>query len=156
MAKKEKSKDLKKEAEILSGELFALLGIGAKIDVQLNETLKIDIEPDKEVGLLIGRHGETLNAIQFFLRVAIAQKTGSWPRTVVNIGDWRVKQEEHLEFLAKQAAERAKLTGEPQYLYNLSPGQRRIIHLALSDNKDIETESEGEGEERFLVIKIKS
>jgi spoIIIJ-associated protein len=83
------------------------------------------------------------------------QENGEWKRISVNVGDWREKQEEYLSEMAKVTAERAKQTGEPQNLYNLSPSQRRIIHIALSEDKEIETESVGEGEERYLVVKPK-
>jgi spoIIIJ-associated protein len=75
---------------------------------------------------------------------------------VVNVGDYREKEEDYLKSLAASTAQRARETKEPQNLYNLKPWQRRIIHLALSEEKDLTTESMGEGEERYLIIKPKS
>lgn len=72
---------------------------------------------------------------------------------VFNVGDWRQRQEEYLLDLADESAKRALETGEPQHLYNLNAGQRRVIHLSLAEKKDIETTSEGEGRERYLVIR---
>ena len=74
---------------------------------------------------------------------------------VGNVGDWREKQEEHLRILAKEAAERAKETGNPQPIYNLTPSQRRIVHMELTNDKEVVTESTGEGDERYLVISPK-
>jgi spoIIIJ-associated protein len=120
-----------------------------------NEAVRIDIETEEETGLLIGRHGETIEAIQSILGMMLKKKTGDWVRIIVDVGGWREKQEERLRDLATQTAERAKETGEGQPLYNLSPAQRRVIHLALADNPDIETESAGEDEERYLIIRPK-
>src|SRR3990172_1360376 len=89
------------------------------------------------------------------LGMMVRQETGEWKRVLVNVGDWREKQEEYLTQMAKTTAERAKTTGEPQPLYNLTPAQRRVIHMALSEDSEIETESQGEGEERYLVVKPK-
>jgi len=80
---------------------------------------------------------------------------GEWVRITVNVGDYQEKQELRLKELATQTSERAKETKEPQYLYNLTPNQRRIIHLTLSEDKEIETESQGEGKERFLIVRVK-
>jgi spoIIIJ-associated protein len=120
-----------------------------------NEAVRIDIETEEETGLLIGRHGETIEAIQSILGMMLKKKTGDWVRIIVDVGGWREKQEERLRDLATQTAERAKETGEGQPLYNLSPAQRRVIHLTLADDPDIETESAGEDEERYLIIRPK-
>ena len=81
--------------------------------------------------------------------------TGEWIRIIVNIGDYRQKQEQKLFALADQSADRAIETKEPQPIYNLTAGQRRIIHMYLSKRDDVVTESQGENLERFLVIKSK-
>ena len=134
------------------------MGSKAKAEVSFdkeNEAFMVEIKTEEEVGLLIGRHGETLKAIETAIAMMLKQKTGEWARVVVNVGDWRQKQEEYLNNLADQAAQRAKETKEPQPIYNLSAAQRRIIHMALSKNQDVTTESVGEGEERYLVVKPK-
>jgi spoIIIJ-associated protein len=89
------------------------------------------------------------------LGIMLKQKTGEWARVLVNIGDYREKEEDYLKNLAEGAAARAKETGEPQTLYNLKAGQRRIIHMFLTQDKEVETESQGEGSERYLLIKPK-
>ena len=157
--KKEKVTPLKEKVSIVQGladKLLELMGTKAKAVVsedKENEALKVDIETETETGLLIGRHGETLDALQVILGMMLFQESKEWSRIVVNVGDWREKQEDQLKSLALQAAERARETGEPQSLFNLNASQRRIVHLILSEEKDIETESSGEGKERFLVIK---
>lgn len=151
-------KDKVPAVQDLASKLLELMGTKAKVyawEDKENEAVRVDIETDTETGLLIGRHGETLEAIQMILGMMMRQKTDDWTRIVVNVGDWREKQEENLKELAEQAAERAKETGEPQTLYNLTASQRRIIHLKLAEEKDVETESAGEGRERYLIIKPK-
>ena len=152
-------KNIKKDTEILeelSKELFSLMGV--KVDVRVdkdeeNDALLINLEVDEERGLLIGKKGETINALQIVLGTMLKQSLGEWKRVLVNIGDWREKQEEYLKNLALQAVERVRSTGESQKLYNLNAAQRRIVHMVLSEEKEVVTESEGEGIERCLVVK---
>ena len=116
---------------------------------------KVEIESDESTGLLIGSHGTTLLAIQSFVAIAIKQKTGEWIKISIDIAGWNKKQSERLADLAKQTADRAKQTGEPQKLYNLNATQRREIHMALKEESGIETVSEGEGQDRYLIVKPK-
>jgi spoIIIJ-associated protein len=145
--------------QTLASQLLEKIGIEAKVTVEeeKNETgekvFLVDIDSPTQAGLLIGAHGSTLSAIQSFLALGVKQKTGEWVRVVVDIGDWRQKHEEHLSSLAMSAAERAKATGEPQHLYNLTPAQRRVVHMVLSEQKGVVTESEGEGAARYLIVK---
>lgn len=141
-----------------SNELLSLMGTKAKATVsedKENDVLLVNVETADETGLLIGRHGDTLNSIQTILGMMLRQERGEWRRVVVNIGDWREKQESYLNDLAMQAAAKAKETGEPQPLYNLTPAQRRVVHLALSEDPEVETESQGEDSERFLLVRPK-
>lgn len=155
---KKKDKDLTSLTEELLRELFVLMGVEATFKVSLDkegQSISVSIDAPKESGLIIGYHGETLWAIQSFLSMAIKQRKGEWVRAAVDIAGYREKQEEKLIELAKQTAQRAKETHEPQPLYNLTPGQRRVIHMALSGDMDIETKSEGEAQERYLIITAK-
>jgi spoIIIJ-associated protein len=145
-----------KDLQKISDELLSLMGTKAKADVsydKVNECYLVNINGGDETGLLIGKKGETLLSLQTTLGILLKQKTGEWERVTVNVGDYLEKEEEYLKNLAQSAAARAKETGEPQSLYNLKPNQRRIIHLTLSEDKGITTESLGEGEERYLVVK---
>ena len=142
----------------LVDELLSLMATKAKAEASYdkdNEAFVVNIDAGDETGLLIGKKGETLLGIQTILGFLLKQKTGEWNRLLVNVGDYREKEEGYLKDLAASTAQRAKETGEPQNLYNLKAWQRRVIHLALSEDKSITTESEGEGEERYLIIKAK-
>lgn len=152
MSTKKDIETLKKLAE----ELFDLMGTKVTLSVSWdkdNEAYDVEVDAGDETGLLIGRKGETLTSIQTILGFLLKQKTGEWARVLVNVGDYREKEEDYLKNLAESAAQRALETGEPQSLYNLKPGQRRIIHMYLGENKDVETESLGEGLDRYLVVK---
>jgi len=152
---------MKKDTETLNKlvtELFSLMTVSATAEVSFdkeNDAFVVNVDAGDATGLLIGKKGETLSSIQNVLGVLFKQKTGEWKRIVLNVGDYREKEEGYLKNLAVTTAQRAKETGEPQHLYNLKPWQRRVIHLALTEETGIETESEGEGEERYLVIKSK-
>lgn len=151
---KEKIKLVKK----LSKKLLSLMGTKAIAKVsedKRNEAIRVDIDAKDETGLLIGRRGDTIFSLQAALGMMVRQETDSWVRIIVDVGDWREKQESQLKDLATQAAERARETGESQPLYNLNAAQRRIIHLTLSEEEDIKTESQGEGQERCLVVESK-
>lgn len=144
--------------EKLANELLALMQTKAKASAKEdkeNEAIEVNIESEEERGLLIGHHGDTINAVQAVLGMMVRKEVGEWIRIIVNIGDWREKQEEHLKKLAREVAERVKQTGEPQPLYNLTAAQRRIVHLELSGEAEVTTESIGEGPERYLVVKPK-
>jgi spoIIIJ-associated protein len=152
---------MEKNIEVLqkiTDELLSLMSTKAKATVSFdkpNEAYIVNVEAGDETGLLIGKKGETLTSIQTMLGILFKQKTDEWNRVVVNIGDYREKEEDYLKGLATTTAERAKETKEPQSLYNLTAAQRRIVHMTLSEDEDVETESVGEGEERYLVVKSK-
>ncbi|MFV1917087.1 MAG: protein jag [Patescibacteria group bacterium] len=139
----------------ITEDLLKLMGTKASAKVSEDkeaEAVVVDLETEEEAGLLIGNRGETLDSLQAIIGMIYRQKKGEWQRVILNVADWRKRQEERLQELADQAAERAKETGLPQSLYNLTPAQRRVVHLALSEDKDIETESQGEGRDRYLII----
>lgn len=142
----------------LTEKLLPLLSVTGKVTIEKEkgneeDTYRIVIDSEEAAGLLIGNHGATLEAIQSFFGMALRTRTGEWHRIVVDISGWRAKHEEYLVSLAKQAADRAKQINEPQYLYNLTPSQRRVIHTALSEMGGVVSESLGEGADRYMVVK---
>ena len=149
-------KDDKKVLKEVASELLKLMGVNVEIEVEEdkeNEALLVNIKSDEEAGLLIGNRGRTINSIQIILGMIYRQKTGEWKR--INVADWREKEQTRLESLAEITSQRALDTGEPQSLYNLTSAQRRIVHMSLSENNQIETESAGEGKDRYLLVKPK-
>lgn len=153
MSKKlDKSLGIVKES---AEELLAKLEIPATVAVEfVDEVYQVKIETE-ESGLLIGFHGETLGSFQLILGLLVYKKLGSWVRVVVEVGDYRARREEQLRAMAESYAAQVLATGQPISLPYLPPIERRIIHLALQDRTDVETVSEGEGNQRRVVIKPK-
>lgn len=117
------------------------------------DSISIQIQKTEDTGLLIGKHGRTIEALSLLANLFVKNQSGEWKRVVVNIADWNEKEEKRLSDLAMSVSERAIETGEPQFLYSLSSSQRRIIHTLLSENEKVETLSEGDGAERYLIVR---
>lgn len=150
----EKNKiEAKKIIEDLLKNLFSLLELPVEFKViEEKDFYLVDLNTKEQIGLLIGRQGENLNALRTFLQLALKQKTGQWYSVKVNVGDWLERQEEYLRNLAEKTVKKVKETGAPQNLYNLTAQQRKIIHLVVGDIEGVKSESVGEGKNRFLVI----
>src|SRR3989344_2627984 len=155
MAKKESGD------KILNGivkDLFKMIGIKSKVEIvedAENNSANLNIEAGDEAGLLIGNRGRTLNSLQTIIGILYKQRTGEWKRIVLDVGGWRDKENDRLTEIAVSTAERAKQTGDSQTLYNLSPAQRRIVHVVLADDNEVVTESFGDGKDRYMVINTK-
>jgi len=154
---KKKSVDSKEEiVKQLAEELLAGLQIPATVTVSPGEedTLSVNITTE-ESGLLIGYHGETLSSFQLILGLMVYKKLWQWVKVVVEIGDYRAKRAEQLTAMAQAYANQALSTGQPVYLPPLPPSERRVVHLALQENPQVETESVGDGNSRRVVVKPK-
>lgn len=139
----------------LTSEFLTILGIDGSVEVNTDETDAYRIHvTTEETGILIGYHGRTLESFQIILSMIITKKLGS-VKAYVNVNDYREKREESLMYLAQRAAERVLETGRPVELTNLSPSERRVVHLTLSGDDRVQTESEGDGSRRILVVKPK-
>jgi spoIIIJ-associated protein len=108
------------------------------------ETIYLNIKGDGS-GLLIGRHGQTLDAIQYIVGRIVGKQLGEKRMVVVDTERYRERRKENLEQLAQRMGEKAKSTGRPVSLQPMSASDRRIVHLALKNDREIETRSEGEG-----------
>lgn len=159
MAEKSKSPtggDKIKIINQITDNLFHLLDM--KVDFKLTEEeemVNIQLETD-EPGILIGYHGQALQALQLLITLAAFRKLNEWVRVSVNVGDYQEKRQESLTKMAQSIAQRAKFSSTSQSLPPMSSVERRIIHLALANNTEVETVSEGEGRDRHVVIKPKS
>ncbi len=137
-------------------EMLEKLEIVGSVSVSLDETgaFRVGVETE-ETGLLIGHHGKTLESLQLIVGIIVSKKLGRWVKVYVNIGDYREKREEALMHMAQHAADRALALARPVELTRLSPAERRIIHVTLSGDERVVTESLGEGDGRILVVKPK-
>lgn len=144
----------KEEVSSITQELLQKLDIEGSVDVDVDETgaYRVHIETE-ETGLLIGFHGRTLESFQILLGIIVSKTLNNWVKTYVNVGDYRQKREESLMIMAQRAADRAVSLGRPVELTRLTPSERRIIHVTLTGDERVETESEGDGNNRVLVVK---
>ena len=118
---------------------------------------RIDIDTD-EASTLIGFHGETIYALQHVLKTLVWKKAGENVFLILDVDGYRKRQEESVLSLALRKVETARKTMQDQILPPMSPYFRRVIHMALavSEYSDLVTESVGEGDQRAVVIKVKS
>lgn len=146
-----------KTVQIIAEELLEKLEIAGSVSVNTDETgaFRVNIDTE-ETGLLIGHHGKTLESMQLILGIIVSKKLGRWVKAYVNVGDYREKREEALMHVAQRAAERALALNRSVELTRLTPAERRIIHLTLSGDERIATESVGEGDDRVLLVKPKA
>ncbi|MDP1722336.1 MAG: KH domain-containing protein [Candidatus Gottesmanbacteria bacterium] len=138
----------------IAEDLLKRLEVLGTVGVDMDETgaYQVQIDTD-ETGLLIGFHGRTLESFQILLSIIVSKKLEAWVKVYVNVGDYRQKREETLMLMAQRAAERAISFGKPVELPNLSPSERRVIHMTLGGDERVATESVGEGMNRTLVVK---
>lgn len=140
-------------------DLLKQLDIKAvKVDLSKgeDETLELNLElSEKDTGILIGYHGDTISSLQLILGLIVYKQTGSWTRLIVNIGDYREQKQASLEKTADDTVRKVTFSGEPIALFNLNPFERRIIHMYLKDHSDVNSESNGEGRNRHLIISPK-
>ena len=105
-----------------------------------------------QLGRLIGRHGATLNSLQFILRLLLSQQLQEWPSITVDVDGYRLKQQANLTQRALRIADEVVNRGRPQTLEAMSAADRRIVHLALQDHPKVYTESKGSGAQRKIVV----
>ncbi|HUV45415.1 MAG TPA: RNA-binding cell elongation regulator Jag/EloR [Dehalococcoidales bacterium] len=118
---------------------------------QVTAPLAFNIQGE-DLGILIGRRGQTLAALQYVVRLIINQQMKVWTPVIIDVEGYKQRRSEALQALAVRMAEQVRLKGVPFTLEPMPAYERRIIHLALTDHPDITTESTGEGDARKVVI----
>lgn len=146
------------EAEQLVSELidYFLGAMGVVAETYIREddeegSMTFEIE-GQDAGLLIGRRGETLQALQFLIRMVTNRQLGRKAYVVIDIEDYRERRVQMLRRLARRTAGRVASSGRDDSLEPMSPAERRIVHMALAGHSEVRTESEGEGNQRRVVI----
>ncbi len=104
-------------------------------------------------GGLIGFRGRNMSALQLVLSLAVKKKLGEWVRVVLDINNYREEQKVRLEKMSRDLAQKVLETGKEVHMANMSSYERRICHMVLTEIEGITSDSEGEGEERHIVIK---
>jgi spoIIIJ-associated protein len=136
-------------------DFFVSLGIDTKMEIlETEEAIEVTLETE-DTGIIIGYHGETLEALQLVLSLLLAKQNGEFKRVSIEVGDYKKNRIEWLERLALDTKERALSEGKEVYLSELKSWERRVVHLLLQDDKEVTSESSGEGKDRVLVIKPK-
>jgi spoIIIJ-associated protein len=105
-----------------------------------------------DLGVLIGRQGETLRDLQFVTSLIVSRQTQRWPNLIVDVEHYKSRRQKSLVDLAKRMADRVRISGQPISLEPMPPHERRFVHLALRDDPDVFTESTGQDEKRKVVI----
>ena len=150
MSVREDSAELLQE---LLEEIVEGLGLDAEIEVIADEEALTGVVHGEDVGLLIGRHGQTIDAIQHLAqRVILADYEGRGPRVTVDAEGYRARREEALQRQGDEAADQAVRGGRPVRLEPMGAAERRLVHEYLRDRGDVETHSEGDEPHRRLVV----
>jgi spoIIIJ-associated protein len=133
-------------------DLLRLLEMDATVDLKEDpERILLNIKGDGS-GLLIGRKGQTLDAIEYLINKIVHKDAEDKKRIVVDTENYRLRREDSLVQLAQRLAEKAKRMGRPVTISPMSAHDRRIIHLALQDDKTLRTWSTGSGLYRKVII----
>jgi len=109
----------------------------------------------EDLGILIGRRGETLSSLQYVVNLMVSRRIKSYAGVTVDVEGYKERRREALRSLAQRVAERVRSTGRSVTLEPMPAAERRIVHLALRDNPEVTTQSIGEGENRKVAISPK-
>jgi spoIIIJ-associated protein len=164
--------DLSTTALNVLEKLLGLLGISASIETRSHPVITEDnynaVQPGEnppdettpitldikgeDLGILIGRRGQTLAALQYLVRLLVGRQNKTWAPIVIDVEGYKQRRYQALATFARDMAERVRLRGASFTLEPMPPYERRIVHLTLADNPYVITESIGQGEDRKVVI----
>ncbi len=154
------------EAEVAAqmlDKLLELMGIAADVSIRDVETpgdglgmavAVLDVEGE-DLGILIGRRGETLQSLQYLLNLMVGRKIGQQHVFTVDVEGYRRRREDQLTKLAQRMADQVRRSRRPVILEPMPPNERRIIHLTLAQDGQVSTNSVGEGEDRKVEISLR-
>lgn len=158
-----KDSDITEVAKSVLETLITKLGVVASVVPQVKPvadreeaatSIDLDIKGE-DLGILIGRRGQTLACLQYLVRLIVGYQTEAWVPIIIDVEGYKQRRYEALQALAWRLAEQVKARKVPFTLEPMLAYERRIIHLALADHADVITESIGEGEARRVVIRPK-
>ncbi len=153
--------DIAEEAQGILETLLTLMDIAGSVVTQAqpfgeeeetaDAAVAFNVEGD-DLGILIGRRGQTLSCLQYIVRIIVGHQQQVWMPIVIDVEGYKQRRYQALQVLARNMAEQVEAKGTPFTLEPMSAYERRIIHLTLADHPDVITESTGEGEARKVVI----
>jgi spoIIIJ-associated protein len=150
--------DIAAMAKDVVEKLLFLMKIPATVQLReenqapFSATLDIDGE---ELGLLIGRRGQTLATLQYMVSLIVSRKLKGGVRINLDVAGYKQRRQEELHDLALRIAELVKSTRRAITLEPMSPSERRIVHLALRDDPEVITQSVGEEENRKVIVSLR-
>ena len=153
--------DVEEVSERILETLLDLMGVECTIAPQSHQTtdgeeqitlpVGFDVQGE-DLGILIGRRGQTLAALQYVVRLIVNHQMEAWTPIVIDVQGYKQRRADALQALAVRMAEQVRVKGVPFTLEPMPAYERRVIHLALADHPDVTTESTGEGDARKVVI----
>lgn len=152
--------DLEEQADAVADfveELLERMGIDAIAEPTMHRGhVYVDIVdgPEDDMALLIGRHGQTLDAIQELARTAVGRRLDDRVRVLVDVSDYRKRQEDRLIEGAREVAERVQATGAEERLDPMNAYQRKLVHDVVAEFEGLESVSEGVDPDRFVVVRL--
>ena len=148
----EASEDLLKEIEEFVNQSVRVMGLDARVDVYDAESfIAVDVTSD-EAGLFIGQKGETIDAFQYLLNVAVYRDRPYVKRIIVDSEGYRQRRVEAVQGIAHRMARKATREGRSVELPPMNTSERRVVHLFLRDNTQVSTASQGNGENRRVTV----
>ncbi len=135
---------------------FEAMNLTVKIEMDYDEIeSQINIElSGSEMGMLIGKRGQTLDSLQYLTSLVANKKTDKYVKIKIDTENYRQRRRETIENLARNVASKVKKTGRPAFLEPMNPYERRIIHAALQGDKYVDTHSEGDEPHRKVVVTL--
>ena len=136
------------------------MGVRASVESLLGYELAEEDQPPPvvlnitgdDLGILIGRRGETLRALQYLVRLMVSHRLKHWTNLVVDVESYLIRRRRSLESIAQRVAEQVARSGRSQALEPMPPYERRVIHVTLRKHPQVTTQSVGEGERRKVTI----
>jgi len=151
----QQERDVVKVVTEILETLLELLEVTGKVEVLSEEIpLVLNIEGD-DLGILIGRRGQTLSSLEHITKLMVAGRLKAWLPLRVDVGGYKKRRRESLQRLALYLAEQVKSRRRAITMEPMPADERRIVHLTLADNPDVTTHSIGEGESRKVVILLR-
>lgn len=150
---REDETDVESRVRAIVERVVGAIGAGGRVDVEETDDDILVTVSGGDPGLLIGRHGQTIDAIQYLLNVIAYRAHGEEKRdVVVDAAGYRARRQATLETLALRVAERVRESGEPEELEPMTAVERKVVHLHLKEVAGVGTTSEGTEPNRYVVV----
>jgi spoIIIJ-associated protein len=143
--------EMARSAKEVTEGLLSRMGFDAEVSIRSEDPVTLDVTGEN-LGILIGRRGDSLASFQFMVNVMLSKKFQTWPRVVIDVQGYRTRREQSLSGLSQRVADRVRRNRRPFTLEAMPANDRRIIHLSLRERTDVETYSIGEGASRRVVV----